>query len=78
MDWTIAVAMVGVPTTLAALVRGSMFFYALRGTHPQDRPAIIRALGRMHKDARVELPAVGRRMMTTPASGVPDSIGDPR
>ncbi|MFD4434063.1 hypothetical protein [Nocardia sp. NPDC058497] len=78
MDWTMAAAIVGIPTTLAALVRGGMFFYALRGTRPKDRPAIIRALGTMHKDARAELPAVRRRMMTTPASGVPDSTGEPR
>lgn len=57
MDWSVAAYAVGLPTTVAALVRGGMFFYALKGTDPKDRPAIIRALGRMHKDARPEIPS---------------------
>lgn len=74
MDWAV---IVGVSTTLAALVRGGMFFYALRGTRPKDRPAIIRALGAMHKDARPELPAIRGRVLKTPVSRAADVAGEP-
>ncbi|GAA5081600.1 hypothetical protein GCM10023319_23390 [Nocardia iowensis] len=66
MDWATVALGVGIPTTVAALVRGCIFFYALRGTDPKDRPAIIRALGRMHKDARPELPPIRRRDVDKP------------
>lgn len=55
MHWVTVFCALGIPTTAVAFVRGGMFFYALRGTDPKERPAIIRALGRMHQDARSEL-----------------------
>lgn len=77
IDWASVAAMVGVPATFAAVVRGGMFFYALRGTRPKDRPAIIRALGTMHEDARPELPAVRRRGMQTHAAGAANAAAEP-
>jgi hypothetical protein len=58
MDWVSA--SFGIPAATVGLVavvgRVIIAVYALRGTEPKDRPAIIRALGRMYKDARPELP----------------------
>ncbi|CAM4097649.1 hypothetical protein NONI108955_08810 [Nocardia ninae] len=61
MDWATVALGVGMPVTVAAVTRCCMFFYALHGTDPKDRPAIIRALGRMHQDARSELRPIRRR-----------------
>ena len=58
MDWVSAT--LGVPAAVIALAaiigRIVVILYALHGTDPQDRPQILRALGRMYKDSQWELP----------------------
>jgi hypothetical protein len=70
MDWVSA--SFGVPAAVVGFTvivsRVIVFVYALRGSAPKDRPAIIRALGRMHKDSRPELPRIRQRNNEPPAA----------